>query len=254
MSVQVPEVDTLTEWGESPSSEPQPWSLLLRCWAASLVIAFLLGVVFWHTWGPRLRQLAEMMGGLSWSLGSGTLGAGRVTFNMVREGLRNLLDLDRTYGREAVMNPHYVEVDRMPRFPPLMEDLGEEVTVFSEAPSPTMAVVETLVHLGQGQAEQILDYLWQCQARKGQEQEACSLGRKGKAVCWNGWSRARRSRSKRKCERKDGGSNEVGREHNMEEKSERGTRGRFLLGQHVSLQEFEKKEGGGSSKGVCWTR
>lgn len=113
MSVQVSPTNTLVERVGGPETGAQPWFSLLRCWAASLAIAFLLGMAFWHTWGPRLHQVAETIGGLSWSLGSGTLGAVRVCFNMIREGVRNLMDSgNRTYGNEVVMNPHYVEVDR----------------------------------------------------------------------------------------------------------------------------------------------
>ena len=154
MSIQVSKTDTLTEWSATPHPEPQQWSLLLRCWAASLAITFLLGMAFWHTWGPRLRQLAEMMGGLSWSLRSGIRGAGRVTLNMIREGWRNMMTTDRTYHWEVVEEPHYVEVDRMPRFPPRPKNLTrKELLIQKQLHQQLQLWWKIPVHHGQAQAQ-----------------------------------------------------------------------------------------------------
>ena len=103
-----------------------PWSPLFIAWVASILLAFLLGIIFWHVWGPRFHQLTEAVSGLSWTLRSGIRGALVSGWNMLKWGVINFLDTNRAYETEPVLNPHFVEIDRMPP-PPFHREEEEEI-------------------------------------------------------------------------------------------------------------------------------
>lgn len=99
--------------GQLTSSSPL-WQLLVMAWGLSILVSFLLGIFFWHLWGPRFHQLKEVMGGLSWTLKSGIRGALVSTWRMLKWGVINFLDTNKSYETEPVLDPHHVEIDRMP--------------------------------------------------------------------------------------------------------------------------------------------
>ena len=109
---------------------PTPvWQLLFIAWGVSILAAFLLGIFFWYAWGPRFHQMTEVMGGLSWALKSGIRGTLGSMWRMLKWGVVNLLDTNKAYETEPVVNPHFVEIDRTPPPPTEREEteFGPEV-------------------------------------------------------------------------------------------------------------------------------
>lgn len=96
------------------------WPLFAMVWVSSIFLAFLCGILFWHLWGPRFHQMREVLSGISWTLKSGIRGALVSTWRMLMWGALNLVETKLAYETEPVLNPHMVEIDRMP--PPPTED------------------------------------------------------------------------------------------------------------------------------------
>ena len=96
------------------------WPLFAMVWVSSIFLAFLCGILFWHLWGPRFHQMREVLSGISWTLKSGIRGALVSTWRMLMWGALNLVEAKLAYETEPVLNPHMVEIDRMP--PPPTED------------------------------------------------------------------------------------------------------------------------------------
>lgn len=111
------------------------WSPLFIAWVASIFLAFILGIIFWHVWGPRFHQLMEAVSGLSWTLRSGIRGALVSGWNMLKWGVINFFDTNRAYETEPVLDPHFVEIDRMP---PPSARMGEAEEVYGPEEGGTL--------------------------------------------------------------------------------------------------------------------
>ena len=75
---------------------------------------------------PTRNCLLACMG--SWTLRSGIRGALVSTWRMLKWGVINFLDTNKTYETEPVQDPHHVEIDRMPPPP-------AEMTVAESGPT-----------------------------------------------------------------------------------------------------------------------